>query len=113
LASLHPKPQHKRLGLKPSYQQEMNEEEDHSTILSLPPYLLFSLPQQQKKRGKKALKSIQEKNKSFNKQYAFHQYPTATLESFSLQFSRIPEEKDNTKVSKTAHTYTHIRARAR
>jgi len=91
----------------------MNEEEDHSTTLSVPPYLLFSLPQQQKKRGEKALKSIQEKNKSFNKQYAFHQYPTATLESFSLQFSRLPEEKDNTKVSKTAHTYTHIRERAR
>jgi hypothetical protein len=87
----------------------MNEEEDHSTTLSVPPYLLFSLPQQQKKRGKKALESIQEKNKSFNKQYAFHQYPTATLESFSLQFSRNPEEKDNRKVSKTAHTYARGR----
>jgi hypothetical protein len=43
-------------GKKPSYQQEMNEEGDHRTTLSVPPYLLFSLPQQQKKKGKKALK---------------------------------------------------------
>jgi hypothetical protein len=64
LASLHPKPQHKRLGLKPSYQQEMNEEEDHRTALSVPPYLLFSLPQQQKKRGKKLSNQFRRKTKA-------------------------------------------------
>jgi hypothetical protein len=64
LASLHPKPQHQRLGLKPSYQQEINEEEDHRTTSPFHPTCSFLSLSSRKKEGEKLSNQFRRKTKA-------------------------------------------------